>query len=143
MDKRQNFFIGAAVAAGLVGTLTSLLAPRRVNHGWAYHAKAAAEKILKKEKSNKHWMLGSITGGLVGITTALLFAPKSGKKLMQDLASPFLNEIPAKKSPKNKPANSKRHANSQPESKHAPTNAKKKVNKKKNLTPDIKHEEKT
>lgn len=90
MNKKQNFFIGAALAAGLVGTLTSLLAPRRINKGWASHAKAASERMLEnREKSNKNWMLGSIAGGLVGVTTALLFAPKSGKNLMKDLAEPF------------------------------------------------------
>ncbi len=90
MIKRQNFFIGAAVAAGLVGTLTSLLAPRRANQGWASQTRTAAGKIFEnRERSNKNWMLGSIAGGLVGMTTALLFAPKSGKNLIKDLAEPF------------------------------------------------------
>lgn len=91
MTKKQNYIIGAAVAAAsLVGTLTTLLLPRRRPKTWTEQAQAAADRILEtRERIKSNMVLGGITGGLVGVTTALLLAPKSGKELIKDLAEPF------------------------------------------------------
>lgn len=91
MNKKETIYMGAAVAAGLVGigTLTSIYSFRKPKDGWLNQAKTANVNIAgKKEKPIKKWMLGSIAGGILGIATALLFAPKSGNKLVKDLFEP-------------------------------------------------------
>lgn len=99
MSKKQNFLIGAALA-GLAGTLTTLLVPKKPRH---------VRNSFEASNSYKNWMWGSLTGGLVGVTTALLFAPKSGKNLVKDIAEPFLKkEEKVRKSTKTKA----KHANS-------------------------------
>ncbi|TYP73915.1 YtxH domain-containing protein [Paenibacillus methanolicus] len=41
---------------------------------------------MAKNKANKGFLYGLLAGGVVGSLTALLFAPKSGKELRQDIA---------------------------------------------------------
>ncbi|MBA2369527.1 MAG: YtxH domain-containing protein [Candidatus Protochlamydia sp.] len=38
---------------------------------------------------NKNIILASLAGGFVGVTTALLFAPKSGSQLIETMYRPF------------------------------------------------------
>lgn len=40
----------------------------------------------RKRGKFKVFFIGSLIGGIIGSTTALLFAPKDGKKLRKDLA---------------------------------------------------------
>lgn len=82
-------YIGAAAAAaaGLLGTLAAVIIPRR-QRGWADQAREIADDLInyRKEKSfNRNHVIGGLAGSLVGITTALLFAPKSGNELLKDL----------------------------------------------------------
>jgi gas vesicle protein len=79
----QNLLIGAAVAAGLLGALTTYL-----------HFKKRFTKetsLSQKERGffNKKVALGSLAGGVVGAASALLFAPKAGSELIQDISRPF------------------------------------------------------
>src|ERR1700676_1236636 len=47
----------------------------------------------------KQFLIGSLVGGLLGATAALLFAPKSGRQLMNDIVHRFESD---KKSPTSK-----------------------------------------
>jgi gas vesicle protein len=38
---------------------------------------------------NKNMILAGLAGGIVGVTTALLFTPKSGSQLIQKMYKPF------------------------------------------------------
>lgn len=58
-------------------------------------------------------VLGGIAGGLVGITAALLLAPKSGKKFIEDLTAPF-HPKKEKKAAKQKPKVIRKKARSSP-----------------------------
>lgn len=42
---------------------------------------------MQKRKGNTGFLLGALAGGLLGSITALLFAPKSGRELREDIAS--------------------------------------------------------
>ncbi|WP_195155548.1 YtxH domain-containing protein [Candidatus Protochlamydia phocaeensis] len=103
--QNNNLLIGAAMAAGLLGTLTTLLLPRK-RTGWTEQAKEIADKIVTKRKeTTKNRLIGGVAGGLVGVTTALLFAPKSGSELIKDMSKPFTETAkhtatPAKKAVK-------------------------------------------
>jgi gas vesicle protein len=41
---------------------------------------------MAKSTSSKGFLLGALTGAVIGSITALLFAPKAGKELRQDIA---------------------------------------------------------
>jgi gas vesicle protein len=86
----QNLLIGVAVAAGILGTLTSVLGFKKNNKRRSRHPKNFVKHILENgEGLNKKFVLGSVAGGLVGATAALLLAPKSGTDLIHDLSHPF------------------------------------------------------
>lgn len=90
----QNVLIGAAVAAGILGTLTSLLGFKKNGKRLSEQAKEMAHQVLDTgDVVNKKMVLGGITGGLVGAAAALLLAPKSGSDLIKDMARPFSQEI--------------------------------------------------
>lgn len=76
---KKNLWVGAAFAAGILGTLTSLLRNNRVNS-----SPKKNEDIL-----NKRMILGGMAGGIVAAATALLLAPKSGNQLIKEIYSPF------------------------------------------------------
>ena len=96
-NQRNNFLIGAAALAGLIGTLTTIFMPKRVNKGWMEKAQDVANQMKgnlpawayhqNQERLNKNLMIGSVAGGLIGITTALLLAPKSGSELIRDITN--------------------------------------------------------
>jgi gas vesicle protein len=100
----QNLLIGAAVAAGILGTLTGLLGVKKTNKGWAGQAK----DLLDGEMVNKNMVLGGVAGGLVGAAAALLLAPKSGAELIKDIAHPFTHEGTSKRSTSRKSASHKK-----------------------------------
>jgi gas vesicle protein len=86
----QNLLIGVAVAAGILGTLTSLLGFKKNKKRRSGYPKNFVKHILENgEGLNKKFVLGSVAGGLVGATAALLLAPKSGTDLIHDLSHPF------------------------------------------------------
>lgn len=89
----QNLMVGAAVLAGILGTLSALNRSNRTVKGWTEQAKGVANQVLEKgEAVNKNMLLGGVAGGLIGATAALLLAPKAGSELMKDLAHPFSHE---------------------------------------------------
>lgn len=42
---------------------------------------------MSTRKDTKGFLLGAIAGGIIGSVTALLFAPKAGKELRQDISA--------------------------------------------------------
>lgn len=99
---KNNLLLGAAVAVGLLGTLTSILLPKRGNRAvWTEQAREVASNVIGnwghvrsiKKETNKNLVLGGIAGSIIGITTALLLAPKSGSDLIKDLSKSFQTEV--------------------------------------------------
>jgi len=93
-NNRNTFLVGAAVAAGLIGTLSSLLIPKKVKKGWVEQAKDIANHVTedwnaRPHTKEKNLFLGGLAGSLVGVTTALLLAPKAGFDLIKDLSRSF------------------------------------------------------
>ncbi len=83
----QHLLIGAAVAAGILGTLTGLLGTSKPK-GFAGHARNLANQVLdSSDMVNKNMVLGGLAGGIVGAAAALLLAPKSGSELIKDITS--------------------------------------------------------
>lgn len=74
----HNLLIGAAVAAGILGTLSALIRPNFQDSRGGVHQGG--------EKVNKNLLLGGLAGGIIGAATALVLAPKSGSELMKDIA---------------------------------------------------------
>lgn len=86
----QNLIVGAAVVAGILGTLSALVRSNRASQGWTERAKDIANHMLEKgEAVNKNMLLGGVAGGLIGATTALMLAPKAGLDLIKDIVHPF------------------------------------------------------
>lgn len=78
---RKNLLVGAAIAAGILGTVSSLM---RNNKKYKENSFAR-----EKEHINKKMILGGMAGGVVAAATALLLAPKSGKELIKEIYGPF------------------------------------------------------
>lgn len=86
-NNTNTIIAGAAALAGLLGTLTAYLIPRR-EKGWADQAKEIAQELINSRREkivNRHHVLGGLAGGLMGVATALLLAPKSGSELREDI----------------------------------------------------------
>jgi gas vesicle protein len=98
-NNKNAFLVGAAVAVGVLGTLTTLLLPKRARKGWGEQAREAANNATDW-KAHKRF-IGGIAGSLVGVTTALLLAPKSGNDLLEDISKTFQQ--------KGKPSRSAKH----------------------------------
>jgi gas vesicle protein len=97
--KDHNNLLWGAALAGVLGTLTSILMPKNTRRrGWVNQAKDAANNMVdgvrqwspEVETSTRDLLLGGVAGGVVGVATALLLAPKSGKELIKDMAEPFM-----------------------------------------------------
>ncbi len=89
----SNFLIGAAVAAGVLSALSTLLRPRKNRGGWSEQAKDLAQQMINRhDLLNKNFVLGGMAGGIVGVTTALLLAPKAGSELIKDIYHPFAHD---------------------------------------------------
>ncbi len=92
-NHNPGLYIGAAVVAGILGTLSALRHSSRTVQGWTDQAKDVAQQVLEKgEIMNKKMVLGGVAGGLIGAAAALLLAPKSGAELIKDLSHPFSNQ---------------------------------------------------
>lgn len=76
----HHLLIGAAVVAGILGTLSALF---RSNIG-LMETKELANQA--GEAVNKNMLLGGLAGGIIGAATALVLAPKPGTELMKDIA---------------------------------------------------------
>ena len=86
-ESNHNFIIGAAVVAGVLGTLSALMRSNSTVQGWTEQAREAASHAFDKgETFNKNMLLGGVAGGMIGAATALLLAPKAGSELMKDIA---------------------------------------------------------
>lgn len=81
-DESHNhqLLIGAAVVAGVLGTLTAIM---RSNITLAETREVANHT---GEAVNKNMLLGGLAGGIIGAAAALVLAPKSGSELMKDIA---------------------------------------------------------
>lgn len=107
----QNLLIGAAMAVGILGTLSTLFCSTRNNKRGKEKAKELAKQLIeKKEVFNKKLILGGISGGIVGVTTALLLAPKAGSDLIKDIYRPFAHSVKPARSSSHKKADSHEHA---------------------------------
>lgn len=92
-NHHQGIYIGAAVVAGILGTLSALMNSNRKVQEWTGQAKDVAQQVLEKgEMINKKMVLGGVAGGLIGAAAALLLAPKSGAELIKDLSHPFSHQ---------------------------------------------------
>lgn len=86
-SNNHNLIVGAAVVAGILGTLSALLKSNKTVQCWTDQAKDAACQLMDRgEAVNKTLLLGGVAGGLIGATAALLLAPKAGSELVQDIA---------------------------------------------------------
>lgn len=68
---QQKLWMGAA--SGILGTISSLI----------------HNKKSKETHFNRGMLLGGVTGAVVGAAAALLFAPKAGNELIQDIIHPL------------------------------------------------------
>lgn len=99
----QNILIGAAVAAGILGTLTGLLGIKKQSRGWTDQAKDIADRVMESgDIMNTKMILGGLAGGVVGAAAALLLAPKAGADLIKDLAKPFSDHVKSSRSTSSK-----------------------------------------
>lgn len=89
----RGLLLGAAVVAGILGTLSAIASTNRTARGWAEQARDATSRVLEKgDAVNKNMLLGGVAGGLIGAATALLLAPRSGTDLIKELTHPFSKE---------------------------------------------------
>lgn len=89
-QKSQNkLIIGAAVAAGMLSTLASILAPKHHKNLSEQAHDLASNLYEKKDVVNTNLLIGTVAGGVIGVTAALLLAPKAGSELIEDLYHPF------------------------------------------------------
>jgi gas vesicle protein len=91
-NNHQNLLIGAAVVAGVLGTLSALMRSNHTVHGWTAHARDAANHMMEGDMVNKNLLLGGVAGGLIGAAAALLLAPKAGSELIEDITHTLIGE---------------------------------------------------
>jgi gas vesicle protein len=91
-SKQTNLLLGTTLAVGLMGTISSFLRAKKKSKTWKDNARKIALQLMKKNVINKNMVLGSFAGGLVGVTAALLLAPKSGADLLKDISHPFSSQ---------------------------------------------------
>lgn len=72
----QALLGAASMAAGLIKTLASAWMPRKKN--WPEKAKDAASQLANGAslRINKKMLLGTLAGGIIGVTTTLLLTSK-------------------------------------------------------------------
>jgi gas vesicle protein len=111
-NNNQGLYIGAAVVAGILGTLSALMRSSRTIRGWRGQAKDVAQQVLEKgEIMNKKMVLGGVAGGLIGAAAALLLAPKSGAEFIKDFSHPFSDRREKARPASRKPASRKSVSN--------------------------------
>lgn len=100
-NNKNVLLVGAAVAAGIAGTLATFFWPER-ERGLTEKAKKTANTMLDGLKNlnakregvmSQDFVIGSVAGSLIAATTALLLAPKAGKDLLSDI-SKFFQKAP-------------------------------------------------
>lgn len=89
----RSSLVAGAVIASVLGTLTSLLLPKKASKNWADQAKDIAVNWRAPKENRRNLVLGGVAGGLVGVATALLLAPKSGSDLIKDLSKSFKSNV--------------------------------------------------
>lgn len=82
-SRHHNLLIGAAVVAGILGTVSAIIRSNITVTETREVASQAGEAV------NKNMLLGGLAGGIIGAATALVLAPKSGSELMKDIAHTF------------------------------------------------------
>lgn len=89
--KRHHFILSStATCAGIFASLARLLSSRKPKSSWRDTPRELKNRIIgSKNRVNTNILLGGLAGGIVAVATALLFAPKSGAKLIRDLTRPF------------------------------------------------------
>lgn len=141
-SNNHNLIVGAAVVAGILGTLSTLLKSNKTVKCWTDQAKDAACQLMDKGEVNKNLLIGGVAGGLIGATAALLLAPKAGCELLQDIAHtlthpgelihPTSRKSSSRKSSRSKNVSSKAHKKE--ESKSGEKNKSRKSSSKKKAT---------
>lgn len=102
-NKHNKVILGTAafLTLSVLGALASVIHPTK-KKGMTGQANEFIHKVMddlkgwqksKKEKLNKNVFVGSIAGSLLGITTALLLAPKPGKELIHNILNGFSDEM--------------------------------------------------
>lgn len=93
MAYKQHLLVKTALTS--LFTLISMSRPKKVSKGWIEQAKKVANQmtIRRKGMMNKNIILGGVAGGLVGVATALLLAPKPGSQLIKDVYKPIAPAI--------------------------------------------------
>ncbi len=88
MAHKQHLLISALAS---LFKLISTSRSKKVSKGLIEQAKKAANQMTIRRKGimNKNIILGGVAGGLVGVATALLLAPKSGSQLIKDVYKPL------------------------------------------------------
>lgn len=111
MAKTPGVVLGAMMGA-LLGSMGAVMAPKRKKllselknqqKGWAEKAKNISENVYEELK--KHWghadedievghfVKGALMGMLVGASSALLFTPKTGKQVRNQLSQQYQNAL--------------------------------------------------
>lgn len=99
-SSRRNTYIASAVLAGIAGTISAFLTPKgrsfakRLGSQTTNLASKFAEdaKNLTKPRSHitsKHLIWTGLLGGMIGVTTGFLIAPKSREELLTTLSKAY------------------------------------------------------
>lgn len=89
MAHKQHLLVKTALTSLL--TLISIARPKKVARGWIERVKKGTNQMTIRRKGimNKNIIIGGVAGGLVGVATALLLAPKPGSQLIKDVYKPL------------------------------------------------------
>jgi gas vesicle protein len=99
MSKIKSLVIGAAVGTFLASTIALLGSKSTIAGKISYEAKDPSGFLSnlknnfdalrglenRRSKAQKHFSIGALSGLILGIGTALLLAPKTGRQLRKDL----------------------------------------------------------
>jgi gas vesicle protein len=88
-NNSNNLLMGAAIAAGIAGTLATLLWPEK-QPGWTQAKKVAGDKWEtwthpRPDHFSRNFLIGSLAGSVIAAATALLVAPMPGKELIREI----------------------------------------------------------
>lgn len=103
--KNRNTLMAGALAAGIAGSLAAAaILWSKKNKNGTFFSRERATNLLSKINGWNHFgqskfnnkVFGSLAGTVIGATTALLFAPKSGKGLVHDIMKSIQKNKPAR-----------------------------------------------